>query len=60
MDFNSIPVRMQLWHGLLLVSVLAGLGYVSYQMAHVQKMGGVDRELQRHSLAVSKMVKVSG
>ena len=33
MIFNSIRWRLQAWHGLILVAVLAGFGFTAYQVA---------------------------
>ena len=45
--FNSIKWRLQIWYGLILVAVLAGLGFTAYQLEWGRQMGNVDDELHR-------------
>ncbi|MFV1994750.1 MAG: ATP-binding protein [Verrucomicrobiales bacterium] len=52
--FKSIRWRLQLWHGVLLVLVLAGYGWTSYRAAMRHRMASIDRELQRHSAVLIK------
>ncbi|MGA2864487.1 MAG: HAMP domain-containing sensor histidine kinase [Verrucomicrobiota bacterium] len=47
MIFNSIRWRLQAWHGLILVLVLAGFGLTAYQVARDNQLRGIDQELGR-------------
>ena len=47
MFYQSIRWRLQLWHGLLLVTVLTGFGITAYQLQRVNLFRRVDQELQR-------------
>src|SRR5882672_1707888 len=51
MFLNSIRWRLQLWHGLLLVLVLAGFGVTAYQLQSSSQLRRIDQELQ-HRIAV--------
>ncbi len=51
MIFHSIRWRLQLWHGLILVMVLAGFGFAAYQVALDNQWRRVDRELGEQLLA---------
>jgi two-component system, OmpR family, sensor kinase len=44
--FHSIRWRLQLWHGLLLVVVLAGFGFTAHQLQRSHQMRQIDQELQ--------------
>jgi two-component system, OmpR family, sensor kinase len=44
--FHSIRWRLQLWHGLLLVIVLAGFGLTAHQLQRSHLLRQVDQELQ--------------
>ncbi|HKQ37796.1 MAG TPA: ATP-binding protein [Verrucomicrobiae bacterium] len=44
--FHSIRWRLQLWHGLLLVIVLAGFGITAYQLQRANQLRRIDEELQ--------------
>jgi two-component system, OmpR family, sensor kinase len=44
---KSIKWRLQLWYGLLLLFVLAGLGFSAYQMERGRQFQRVDQELHR-------------
>src|SRR4051812_40996494 len=46
MLLNSIRWRLQLWHGLLLVVVLAGFGLTAYQLQRSTQLRRIDEELQ--------------
>jgi two-component system OmpR family sensor kinase len=43
--FKSIKWRLQLWHGLILVVVLAGFGGTAYQLERGRLFGRIDNEL---------------
>lgn len=45
--FQSIRWRLQIWHGLLLVGVLAGFGAAVYRVESERQFRRVDEELQR-------------
>jgi two-component system, OmpR family, sensor kinase len=44
--FHSIRWQLQLWHGLLLVIVLAGFGFTAHQLQRSYQLRQVDQELQ--------------
>ena len=46
-SFKSIKWRLQLWYGLILVSVLVGLGATAYQLERGRQFGRIDDELHR-------------
>ncbi len=50
MIFNSIRWRVQLWHGVLLVLILASFGYTAYHVARDNQMRRVDEELERQMM----------
>jgi heavy metal sensor kinase len=43
--FKSIKWRLQLWYGLILVVVLAGFGFTSYQLERSRQFRRIDEEL---------------
>jgi two-component system, OmpR family, sensor kinase len=45
--FKSIKWRLQIWYGLILVIVLAVLGFTAYQLQRQELFGRIDNELQR-------------
>src|SRR5438105_3515819 len=51
MFLTSIRWRLQLWHGLLLVLVLAGFGFTAYQLQRSNQWKRIDQELQ-HRVSV--------
>ncbi|HXP61417.1 MAG TPA: HAMP domain-containing sensor histidine kinase [Dongiaceae bacterium] len=44
MIFNSIRWRLQVWHGLILVAVLAGFGFTAYHAARENQLRRIDQE----------------
>jgi len=44
MIFNSIRWRLQAWHGLILVAVLAGFGFTAYHAARDNQLRRIDQE----------------
>jgi heavy metal sensor kinase len=48
MIFNSIRWRLQVWHGVILVLVLAGFGLTAYHVARDSQLRRVDQELEQH------------
>src|SRR5664279_4975115 len=51
MIFKSIKWRLQLWYGLILMSVLMGLGFAAYKLERDKVFRHADNELQ-HRLNV--------
>jgi heavy metal sensor kinase len=51
MIFNSIRWRVQTWHGLILVIVLAGFGFMAYHVAWDNQLRRIDQELDRQLMA---------
>ncbi len=49
MIFKSIKWRLQLWYGLILVVVLAGFGFTSYQLERGQQFRRIDDELNHRA-----------
>ena len=47
MVFHSIRWRLQIWHGLILVLVLAGFGFTAHRLQRGNEMRRVDQELQQ-------------
>ncbi len=47
MIFNSIRWRLQLWHGLILLAVLAGFGFTAHRLQRANELRRVDQELQQ-------------
>ena len=52
MIFNSIRWRLQAWHGLILVAVLAGFGLTAYQVARDNQLRRIDQELDQRIMAL--------
>ena len=44
MIFHSIRWRLQAWHGLILVVVLAGFGFTAYRVARDNQLRRIDQE----------------
>ncbi len=47
MFFNSIRWRLQLWHGLVLLLVLAGFGFTALQLDRLSRFRRIDQDLQQ-------------
>ena len=47
MIFNSIRWRLQIWHGVILVAVLAGFGFTAYHVARENQLRRIDQELEQ-------------
>ena len=43
---RSIRWSMQLWHGVILLLVLAGFGYTAFELQRTREWRRVDQELQ--------------
>jgi two-component system OmpR family sensor kinase len=54
MIFKSIKWRLQLWYGLILVSVLAGFGVTAYQLERNRQFRVLDDELHRRVGALAQ------
>jgi heavy metal sensor kinase len=52
MIFNSIRWRLQAWHGLILVAVLAGFGLTAYRVAQDNQLRRIDQDLEQHLMAL--------
>src|SRR6187455_252298 len=46
MIFRSIKWSLQLWHGVILLLVLAGFGYTAFELQRTREFRRVDEELQ--------------
>ena len=60
MFLNSIRWRLQLWHGLLLVVVLAGFGLTAYQLQRSNQLRRIDQELQRRMAVIGGVIRRPG
>jgi len=52
MLFNSIRWRLQAWHGLILVSVLAGFGLTAYHVARDNQLRRIDQDLEQRVMGL--------
>jgi signal transduction histidine kinase len=59
MIFKSIRWRLQLWYGLMLVTVLAGFGVTAYQLERAQRLHGIDEELQKKMTILSRALELN-
>ncbi len=57
---HSIRWRLQLWHALLLVVVLAGFGFTAWRLQWATQFQGVDHELQQRVTAVAGAMRRVG
>jgi two-component system OmpR family sensor kinase len=53
---KSIKWRLQVWYGLILVGVLAALGFTAYQLQRQELFGRIDNELQRRFAVVANFL----
>src|SRR5438552_1552699 len=60
MFLNSIRWRLQLWHGLLLVLVLAGFGVTAYQLQRANLFRRIDQQLQRRNSVLASALRRGG
>ena len=51
--FHSIRWRLQLWHGLLLVLVLAGFGFTAWRLQQATRLQRVDQDLERRVAVIA-------
>jgi two-component system OmpR family sensor kinase len=52
MIFHSIRWRLQTWHGVILVAVLAGFGFTAYRVALDNQRRRIDQELEQELMTV--------
>ncbi len=57
MLFNSIRWRIQAWHALLLVILLASFGWTAYQFTREQHLRRIDQELQQRLGLLSRVLR---
>jgi two-component system, OmpR family, sensor kinase len=57
MFLNSIRWRLQLWHGLILVGVLAGFGLTAFYLERANQWRKVDLELQQRAAALANAIR---
>ncbi|HTG45303.1 MAG TPA: HAMP domain-containing protein, partial [Verrucomicrobiae bacterium] len=50
--FRSIKWRLQLWHAVILLLVLAGFGYTAFELQRTREFRRVDQELHEHMAAL--------
>ncbi len=55
MIFNSIRWRLQAWHGLILLVVLAGFGLTAYHVARDNQLRRIDQELDQRLWMMFRM-----
>ena len=55
--FRSIRWRLQLWHGLLLVTVLAGFGITAWQLQRANQLSRVDHDLEQRMGIIAGMMR---
>lgn len=54
---RSIRWRLQLWHGLILVAVLAGFGFTAFRLQHANELRRVDQELDQLATVLLKALR---
>lgn len=54
--FKSIQWRLQIWHGAILLLVLAAFGITAYQLVRVNRFRLIDQELERHAREMAETV----
>src|SRR5438105_322449 len=57
MIFTSIRWRLQIWYGIILVTVLAGFGLTAYQLERGRQFRRIDEELQRRAAAITAALR---
>ncbi|MEY2429300.1 MAG: two-component system, OmpR family, sensor kinase [Verrucomicrobiota bacterium] len=57
MFFHSIRWRLQLWHGLLLVLVLAGFGITAYQLQRANQFRRIDQQLLQRTSILANILR---
>jgi HAMP domain-containing protein len=56
---KSIRWRLQIWYGLILLSVLAGLGLTAYELQRGRQFRRVDEELRRRAAELGNALRMS-
>ena len=54
--FHSIRWRLQLWHGVLLVTVLTGFGFTAWRLQRATQFQRVDQELDRQVQVIFRAI----
>src|SRR6266545_8147950 len=57
MIFKSIRWRLQIWYGVILMAVLAGFGFTSFQLERGRQFRRIDEELQRRVGALANVIR---
>lgn len=57
MFFRSIRWRLQLWHGLTLVVVLAGFGFTVFRLQHAHELRRVDEEIEQRASVLLRTLR---
>lgn len=57
MIFKSIRWRLQVWYGVILMAVLAGFGFTSFQLERGRQFRRIDEELQRRVGALANVIR---
>ena len=57
MFINSIRWRLQIWYGAILLAVLAGFGFTSFQLERGRQFRRIDEELQRRVGALANVIR---
>ena len=60
MIFKSLKWRLQIWHALMLVLVLAGFGFTAYRLENVSRFERIDRDLESRGMAISGALRREG
>src|SRR6185503_18748752 len=58
MIFKSIRWRLQIWYGIILLTVLTGFGFTAYQLERGQKFRRVDEELRQRANAIANAMRL--
>jgi signal transduction histidine kinase len=58
--FKSIRWRLQLWHGLILVTVLIGFGLTAYHLARSNQFRRVDQDLRQRVSTLQPVLRQRG
>ena len=60
MIFQSIKRRLQAWHALLLVAVLAGFGFTAWRLESVGRLQRIDRDLEQRAQVLLSALRKGG
>jgi len=58
MIFKSIRWRLQIWYGIILLTVLAGFGVTAYQLERGQKFRRIDEDLRQRANAIANAMRL--